>query len=323
VNRRDFAAALAGTFLGLARLAMAQSRVPHIVYLWLGPASTDGETLKGFKAGLREFRYEEGRNLIVDYRYADGSEARLAELAAAAVAAEPDMILAFGGVVISAVAKPTRTIPIVSLTSDPVGQGFAASLAHPGGNVTGMTVQVGPELAGKWLELLTEILPHARRIAMLRRASNPGSAAELSWMRAAADRLINGLTIDEYAVCEAADLPTTLDAIRRAKPDALVVDNDVLLVSKAAEIAGVGLPAVSGSRDFTDAGLLLSYGASIFEIVRHLGSYIDRILKGAKPGDLPIEQPTKFELVVNLKTAEALGLTVPRVILAQSDEVIE
>jgi putative tryptophan/tyrosine transport system substrate-binding protein len=323
VNRRDFGAALASAVLGLARLANAQSRVPHIVFLWLGSAGSVGDTLKGFQAGLRDFGYEEGRNLIVDYRYADGSEARLAELAAAAVAAQPDLIATFGSIVIGAVAKLTRTIPIVSLTGDPVALGLAASLAHPGGNVTGMTVQVGPELAGKWLELMTEVLPNARRIAFLRRASNLLSVTELSWMRAAADRLANGLTIDEHVVREVTQLPSTLDAIKQAKPDALVVDNDVLLVSKAAEIAAVRLPAISGSRDFTDAGLLLSYGASILDVVRHLGSYIDRILKGAKPADLPIEQPTKFELVVNLKSAEALGLTIPRVVLAQADEVIE
>jgi len=205
VKRRDFAAALASVVLGLGRLAEAQSRTPHIVFLWLGPAGSGGETLKGFQAGLREFGYEEGRNLIVDYRYTDGSEARLAELAAV-VATRPDLISAFGGVVIGAVTKLTRTILIVSLTGDPVGLGFAASLARPGGNVTGMTVQVGLERAGKWLELLTEILPRARRIAMLRRASNPASAAELSWMRAAADRLVNGLTIDEYVVREVSQL---------------------------------------------------------------------------------------------------------------------
>ena len=323
MRRRDLAVAFASAVLGVARLADAQSRVPHIVFLWLGPAGSDGETPKGFQAGLREFGYEEGGNLIVDYRYADGSEARLAELAAAAVAAQPDLISTFGGVVIGAVAKLTRTIPIVSLTGDPVGLGFAVSLARPGGNVTGMTVQVGPELAGKWLELLIEILPGARRIAMLRRESNPVSAAELSWMRAAAERLVKGLTIDEYVIREVTQLPSTLEAIRQAKPDGLVVDNDVLLVSKAAEIAAVGLPAISGSRDFVDAGLLASYGASIFDIVRLLASYIDRILKGAKPADLPIEQPTKFELVISLNTAKSLGLTIPPLILAQADEVIE
>ena len=163
MNRRNFVVALASALLGVARFVDAQSRVPHIVFLWLGPAGSGGDTLKGFQAGLREFGYEEGRNLIVDYRYADGSEARLAELAAAAVAAQPDLISTFGRAT-SAVAKLTRTIPIVSLSGDPIGLGLAASLAHPGGNVTGMTVQVGPELAGKWLELITEIMPNARRI---------------------------------------------------------------------------------------------------------------------------------------------------------------
>jgi putative ABC transport system substrate-binding protein len=322
VRRRDLAIAFASAFLDVTRLAEAQSRVPHIVYFWFGTAGSDSETLKGFRAGLRDLGFEKGRNLIVDYRYADGSEARLAELAATAVAAQPDVIATFGYPLV-AVAKLTRAIPIVSLTGDPVGLGFAASLSGPGGNVTGMTVQVGPELAGKWLELLVEILPYARRIAMLRRASNPVSATELSWMRAAANRLVNGLTIDEYALREVTQLPSALEAIRQAKPDGLVVDNDVLLVSKAAEIAAVGLPAISGSRDFVDAGLLASYGASIFDITRRLAGYIDRILKDAKPADLPIEQPTKFELVINLKTAKTLGLTIPESMLDRADEVIE
>ena len=142
-------------------------------------------------------------------------------------------------------------------------------------------------------------------------AQTPFGAAALSMLRAAADRGVDRLTIDEFPIREATQLPSTLDAIRRARPDALVVDNDVLLVSKSAEIAAIGLPAISGTRDFTDAGLLLSYGASIFDTVRHLASYIDRILKGAKPADLPIERPTKFELVINLKTAKVLGLTLP------------
>ena len=322
MNRRNFAVALASAFFGVPRLAEAQSQVPHIVYFWFGTAGSDDETLKGFRAGLRELGYDEGRNIIVDYRYADGSEARLAELAVAAVTAQPDLIATFGYPLL-AVAKLTRTIPIVSLTSDQVALGLAASLARPGGNVTGMKVQVGPELAGKWLELLIEILPHARHIAMLRRVSNQFSIAVLSHMRAVADHLANGLTVDEYAIRDATELPSTLEAIRQAKPDGLVVDNDVLLVSKAAEIAAVRLPAISGSRDFTDAGLLASYGASIFDIPRHLASYVDRILKGAKPSDLPIEQPTKFELVINLKTAKTLRLTIPEAMLDRADEVIE
>jgi putative tryptophan/tyrosine transport system substrate-binding protein len=142
-------------------------------------------------------------------------------------------------------------------------------------------------------------------------------------LRAAAEQCAEGLAIIDFPIRDAAELPSVLDAIGRAKPDGLVVDNDVHLVSKAKEIAAVGLPAISGSRDFTDAGLLHSYGASIFDIVRHLGSYIDRILKGAKPGDLPIEQPTKFELVVNMKTAQRLGLTVPPLLLVQANKVIE
>ena len=303
--------------------AWAQKRVPHVVYLWLGRAGSDGETLKGFQAGLSEFGYQVGRNLILDERYASGSEALLAELAASAIAAQPDLIVTSGTVVTTIVTKLTRTVPIVAVTADPVGSGFVASLARPGGNITGMAITAGPALAEKWLELLSEITPSARRIAMLRNAHNTAGAAELSQMRAAAARRAMGFTIDEFAINAAAELPSILEAIRRAKPDALVVDNDPLLASMRSDIVAVSLPAISGSRDFAEAGLLASYGSSIFDVYRHIASYVDRILKGAKPADLPVEQPTRFRLTINMKTAMALGLTIPPSILVRADEVIE
>ncbi|MBL6614700.1 MAG: ABC transporter substrate-binding protein [Reyranella sp.] len=303
--------------------ARAQKRVPHVVYLWLGAPGSDGSTGKGFRTGLAELGYQAGRNLKLDERYANGSEARLAELAASAIAAQPDLIVTTGTVVTSIVAKLTRTVPIVSVTGDPVGSGFIASLAHPGGNITGMAITTGPELAEKWLELLSEIAPSARRIAMLRNARNLNSAAQLLQMRAAEAHRAIGRTIDEFAVNEAADLPSILVAIRQAKPDAIVVDNEPFIQSKRADIVALGLLAISGSRDFTDAGLLASYGSSIFDVYRRISSYVDRILKGAKPAELPVQQPTTYELVVNLKTAKALRLTIPPSILARADEVIE
>jgi putative tryptophan/tyrosine transport system substrate-binding protein len=323
MRRRDFGVAAVGALIGSARFTVAQSRMPHLVYLWLGPADSDSASRKGLQAGLRKLGYQEGRNIRVDYRYADGNEARLAELAGATVAEQPDIIVTSGTVVTRSVARQTTTIPIVSISGDPVGSGFVASLARPGGNITGLTVAVGPELAGKWLQLIVEIVPGARRIAVLRNALNPIGGTQLMLMRAAADQLGGNIAFDEYRISAATEIGTALDAIGRAKPDAVTVDNDPLLASKAAEIAAVKLPAISGSREFTDAGLLVTYGASIFDIYYRSASYIDRILKGDKPADLPVEQPVKFELVVNLKTAQALGLTIPPAILDLADQIIE
>jgi putative ABC transport system substrate-binding protein len=322
MRRRDFGVAAAGALIGSVRFAVAESQMPQVVYLWIGPAGSDGPSRSGLQAGLRKLGYQEGQNISVDYRYADGNEARLAELVAAVVAEHPEIIVAPGTVVTRSVARQTKTIPIVSISGDPVGSGFIASLARPGRNITGLTVSVGPELAGKWLQLIVEIVPGARRIAILRNALNP-IGTQLIVVRAAADQLGGNIAVDEYPIRAATELGAALDAIGRAKPDAVIVDNDPLLGSKAAEIAAVKLPAIGGSREFTDAGLLVSYGASIFDIFHRSASYIDRILKGAKPADLPVEQPVKFELVVNLKTAKTLGLTIPHTILALADEVIE
>jgi putative ABC transport system substrate-binding protein len=322
MKRRDFGVAIAGALLGAARLVGAQSRLPHVIVLWFGTAENGGEPIKGFQAGLRDFGYEEGRNTRVDYEYANNDEARIAELAAAAVAAKPDLIVAFGPE-IYVFGKLTRTIPIATLTGDLVAMGFAASLARPGGNVTGMTVWTGPEIAEKWLQLLVEIVPGARRIGMLRRLDTTTSSDRLSHVRAAADRLAAGLAVDDYAIRDLAELSSMLATITAAKPDGLIVDNDAYFAAKAAQIGTVGMPTIGGQREFAEAGLLATYGTRIFDATRHLVSYVDRILKGAKPGDLPIEQPTKFELVINLKTAKTLGLTIPRTVLAQAEEMIE
>jgi putative ABC transport system substrate-binding protein len=325
ISRRTFTLALGGTLVGSVRFVVAETKPPHLVYIWFGMAGSDGDTLKGFQVGLHEIGYREGRDILVDYRYADGNEKRLADLAAAAVAEQPDVIVTPGSAVTQSVAKLTATIPIVSVSGDPAGSGFIASLARPGGNITGLTIQVGPDLAGKWLELLVEIVPRARHIAFLRNALNLVAPAELVLMRAAAERQGGNFTIDDYPVRGTAELPSIFATMLRTKPDALIVDNDPLLVSKAADVVplAAGLPVISAGRDFAYAGGLLTYGASSFDVWRRAGSYIDRILKGAKPADLPVEQPTKFELVINLKTAKALGLSVPQSLLAGADEVIE
>lgn len=318
--------AFTGALAGAARLAAAQGRAPHLAYFWLGSAGSDGDTLKGLLSGLRDLGYQEGRNLVIDYYYAGGDPARLAELATAAVALHPDVIVTAGGFATRTAAKATRTIPIVAVNGDPVGGGFAASLAHPGGNITGLSVQVSYELAGKWIQLLREMAPNTRRIAVLF-AGTLGSYAlnEITQMRAAARRLGAGVTIEQYLTANAADLSSTFAAMLRTKPDALAVDYDPLLDANRAQVFALanGLPTICGGREFVEAGCLMSYGASIFDIYVRAASYVGRILKGAKPGDLPIELPTKFELVINMKTAKALGLTVPPLLMVQADKVIE
>ena len=226
----------------------------------------------------------------------------------------------------ASVAKLTRTIPIVSVNGDPVGLGFAASLAHPGGNITGLSAQVSYALAGKWIQLLREMAPNTRRIAVLQAgALGSYNLGEITQMRAAAQRLGGGVTIEPYSTADAAGLSSTFAAMLRTKPDALVVDNDALLDANSARVFALadGLPTICSGPQFAEAGCLMSYGASIFDIYVRAASYVDRILKGAKPGDLPIELPDKFELVVNLKTAKRLGLTVPPSLLVQADKVIE
>jgi putative tryptophan/tyrosine transport system substrate-binding protein len=325
-RRREFIVAFAGALAGAARLAAAQGRVPHIAYFWQGSAGSNGETLGGLRSGLRDLGYQEGRNLVIDRYYADGDPARLAELAAAAIAEHPDVFVPEGGIATANVAKLTKTIPIVSVNADPVGQGFAASLAHPGGNITGLSIQVSYGLAGKWIELLREMIPNARRIAVLFGASSASyETGTITEMRAAAQHLGTGITIEQYSIRDAADLSSTFATMLGAKPDALVVGDNPLLASIAPRVFALadGLPTISGNRIFAEAGGLMSYGARIFDLQVRAASYVDRILKGVKPADLPIEQPTKFELVINLKTAKALGLTVPQSLFAFADKVIE
>jgi putative ABC transport system substrate-binding protein len=291
MRRREFVVAFTGALVTAARLAAAQGRVPHLALLWQGAAGSGGDTLKGLLSGLHDLGYQEGRNLVINYYYAGGDPARLAELAAAAVALQPDVIVTGGGLATTALAKATRTIPIVTVNGDPVGLGFAASLADPGGNMTGLSVQVSYELAGKWIQLLREMAPNTRRIAVLSGgAPSTYFLSEMTQMRAAAQSLGAGVTVEQYSFGDAGELSSTFAAMLRTRPDGLVVDNTPLLASIAARVVTLagGLPTISGSLEFAKAGGLMSYGASIFDIYVHVGGYVDRILKGAKPGDLPI-----------------------------------
>ena len=312
-------------WVALSSSAQTPGTRPHIGYLWLGAEGSDrATTLPGFRQGLRERGYEEGDNIVVEYGYAAGSRERLRELVADMIARKVDVIVAPGVIVADAVKQATATIPVVAVTADPVGTGLVASLARPGGNITGFSFIV-TEFGGKWVELLHELAPHAIRVAML---WNPLNAASRNLVQAvweAAGSL--GLTLLSDEAGQPEDLPKAFDAIVEQKPDALIIDTDALILShrrSILEFAAVhGVPAMYGLREFVDEGGLISYGPSPFDIWRRVAGYVDKILKGAKPADLPVQQPTKFELVINLQAARTIELDVPPTLLARADAVSE
>jgi putative tryptophan/tyrosine transport system substrate-binding protein len=324
MKRREFVSLLGGATAARPLAAQAQTRatLSHLGYLWLGSADEEDSTKQGLRQGLRDLGYVEGRDIIIEYRYADGHEERLATLVGELVAAKVDVILSPGSVVTRVVKQATTTIPVVSTTGDPVGSGFIQSLGRPGSNITGLSLNGGPDVAEKYFELLHEVAPDASRIAVI--WSNTQSLV-MPVMRKVTAGL--GITLVSHQVRSPSDLSMAFDAVVTERSDAMIVDGDPLLVSHRRNIVEFArarrLPAVYALRDFADVGGLVAYGASIFEIWRRAASYVDRILKGAKPADLPVEQPTAFELVLNLKTARALGLAIPPIILARADEVIE
>jgi putative tryptophan/tyrosine transport system substrate-binding protein len=295
----------------------------------LAPGSPEGSPfIESFRQALHERGYIEGQNLVIEYRWAEGRDERLPNLAAELVRLKVDVIVTGGSTAIRAAQQATRTTPIVMVgASDPVAQGFVASLARPGGNITGLSI-VTPELLGKRLEILKETVPQSTRVAIL---ANPGSAPTLSAtttgvLTIAAQGL--GLQLQVVEVRRAEELDEAFAAVTRAGADALLVQGEPRLLDglrgRIADLAAKHrLPAMYAWRMYVDAGGLMSYGVSLLEQYRRTAIYVDKILKGAKPADLPVEQPTKFELVINLKAAKALGLTIPSTLFFQADEVIQ
>ena len=289
---------------------------------------TDPETqalAEAFAQGLRSHGWIEGENITIVRRYAEGPE-RYPAVAAELATLRPHVIVtALGEPAIVALKNATSTIPIVMLVSaDPVGTGLVASLARPGGNITGMSI-LAPEMGGKRLEILKQAVPKAVRVAVLWNTAYQGKAAELRDTQAAAAAL--KITLEPLEVREPRDFDRVLSISARHRPDAMVVFSDPLTVSHRRQIiehaTKFRLPMISELREFAKAGALMSYGASIADLFRRAAGHVDKILKGAKPADLPIEQPTTFELVINLKTAKALGLTIPQSLLGRADEIIQ
>jgi putative ABC transport system substrate-binding protein len=326
MRRRQFITLLGGAAVWpLAARAQPPGKI-HTIGLLLFSAGSEAVTvIAPFLDALRELGWIEGKNVVIESRYAENRIERLPELAADLVRRNVDVIVAFGTPPPLAAKQATTTIPIVmAAAGDPVGSGLVASLAQPGGNVTGMSV-MAPDLGGKRLELLKEVLPWLDRVAVLWNAANPYAAIVFKETQAAGRIL--GVKNQSLEVRGPDDFDGVFEAARQQRPEALITVEDPLTIVHRKRIvdfaAGQQLPALYGLREFVMAGGLMSYGASLADVFRRAAGYVDKILKGAKPADLPVQQPTKFELMINLKSAKALGLVFPITLLARADEVIE
>jgi putative ABC transport system substrate-binding protein len=328
-NRRKLIVALGAGALAVPLASFAQkqpTKVYRIGFLFVGNPAAAAHFLEAFRQGLRELGYVEGKTFVLEVRYSEGRFERLPELARELVGLKVDVIVTPNDVAIAAVKRETQTIPIVMATStDPVGTGFVASLARPGGNVTGLS-SISPELSGKRLELLREVVPGLSRVAFLWNPDVRGALLDYKETEGAARSL--RLQLQSVEVPRAEDLDRAFSAITNQRAQALVLPaGNPVAFANAGQIASFAqrnrLPSIYAQMEYVDAGGLMSYGPSTPEMYRRAAIYVDKILKGAKPADLPVEQPTRFELVINLKTAKALGITIPQSILARADKVIE
>jgi ABC-type uncharacterized transport system substrate-binding protein len=323
MRRREFITLLGGAAVSWPQVVRAQQPgMPIVGFLHYGSPETYAHIISAFRQGLRESGFVEGQNVAIEYRWANGHYDRLPALAADLVRRQVVAIAAAGFVGAQAAKAATATIPVAFASGvDPVASGVVASLNRPGGNVTGVSL-ISLELAAKRLELLRELMPQVRVIALLINPDNPSTGTELTDAEAAARTL--GLQIRKVTASNERDLDAAFATMQTPRVDALIVSQDVhrrdQIIALAARHA---VPAVYSWREHPAAGGLMSYAPSLAEGYRQVGIYIGKILKGAKPADLPVEQPTKFELVINLKTARALGLTVPPTLLVRADEVIE
>jgi putative ABC transport system substrate-binding protein len=329
MKRREFILALGGAAAALPLAASAQQpagRVYRVGYFVFGSREQAIHLSKAFEEGLRSLGYRVGENVVIEYRSANSQLERLPALAAELVRLGVDVIVTAAHQNTVAAMKATTTIPIVMTNSvDPVGAGLVANLARPGGNVTGFGVDAGDEIFGKRLELLKETLPNLKRVGILWNPDFAPNRSRLTSMREAAQML--GLTLVPAEARGLDALEQAFATMVRESAQAFVVLGEPVLFNCRGQIAVMAirerLPAISTAREYAEAGVLLSYGPDLQDQFRRSAAFVDKIFKGAKPADLPVEQPTKFELVVNIKTAKALGVDVPPSVLARADEVIE
>jgi putative ABC transport system substrate-binding protein len=321
MRRRDFTISLAGAMVAWSLVARGQqgTKLLTIGFMGAGTASSWSEWTEAFLQRLRELGWVDGRNISIEYRWAEGNTVRYAEIANEFVRLKVDVIFTVGG---EAAKQATSSIPIVgALMPDPIEHGLVASLARPGGNVTGLSL-LASDLAGKRLEVLREVLPGLHRLGVLAQVGT--NVVELSEVRTSAKVL--GLDVVQLDIRRADDIPSAFDALK-GRVEALYVPANPLANTNRVRINNLALdarmPTVHGFRQYVETGGLISYGPSTTDLFRRSGDFVDKVLRGAKPADLPVEQPAKFELIINLKTAKALGLTMPPALLGRADEVIE
>jgi putative ABC transport system substrate-binding protein len=318
---------IAGMLLVSPFVAIAQQRqqVWRIGCLTVTDLAATPQLLDAFRAGLRDHGYVDGQNIVIDCRWAEGTSKRLDNLAADLVHSKVDLILAWSTPAVIAAKRATSTIPIVMVSvADPVGSGFIASLARPGGNITGVT-NFDADLAAKRFQLLKEVLPNLSQMIALRNATNPSANLQYKETQAAARSL--GIELQFVDVRSPKELESAFSAMAKARVGAITVLADPMFTSQRKQIADLAIrsriPTVFARNENTEAGGFMSYGPTLTDQFHHAATYVDKILKGAKPAELPVERPTRMELVINLKTAKALGLTIPQSLLIRVDRVIE
>jgi len=316
IDRRTFVLAASAAILGVRSSAIAQAapKLPRIGYLAFNTAVVGGEILTAFREAMRELGWIEGQNVVIETQFADGDVDRLPALVEKLLSHNVDVIVVGSSAATRASKSATKTVPIVMLASaDAVGEGFVASLARPGGNITGMTLLAGPEIASKQLEFLGDIAPEARRVAVLMNPRNASHAAFAAELKTAATGL--GKQLQFVRAASPGQLEDAFAAIAKERAAALLVLSDAMFLGQRQKIADLArshaLPSMYSQREFVAAGGLVSYGPSLTDISRRAARHVDKILRGAEPKDVPVEQPTAFELFINRKTATALGITIP------------
>jgi putative ABC transport system substrate-binding protein len=326
MKKNYFCVALSVLLCALCSSAAAQQPVkaPRIGYLAVNSPSDNAARIDAFRQGLRELGYVEGKNIIIEWRSAEGKPDRLPALAAELVKLKVDVLVSYGPTPTRVAQKATTTVPIVmSFDSDPVGSGIVASLARPGGNITGLS-SLAPEISGKQLELLKEIVPRLSRIAVLGNSTEPGNALALKELELAAATL--KIQIQYLDILSGKDIEPSFQSATKQRAGAVLVLAGPVMSPHRTEVVNLAaknrLPAMYYRSDYVEAGGLMSYGTNFPDLFRRAATYVDKILKGAKPADLPVEQPTKFEFIINLKAAKQIGLTIPPNVLARADRVI-
>ena len=324
MRRREFITLVGGAAAAWPFPASAQQKLPTIGWLGSGSSIAASQWVTAFSQRLRELGRIEGNTVAIEYRWAEGREQRFAEIMAEFIRLKVDVLLTYSNAAALSAKHATTTVPIVfAAAGDPVGTGLIASISHPGGNVTGLSIQQ-TDLAGKRIEILREIMPRLGTLAVLANARSANAVLEMGEAQAAARSLGLGVILSQIGVAD--DIAPAVEALK-GRADAVYTCSDPLLTTNRIRVnslaLGARLPTMHGFREYVEAGGLTSYGPNFPDLFRRAADFVDKILRGVKPADLPVEQPTKFDLVINLITAKALGLAIPPSLLARADEVIE